>query len=93
MGYLGEPMPVRELQFEIVGETAVNFDNRLAAGADQMMVMVIRPVGHQLPAGGAVADVHPVYQAHFQERMNIPVHGREIAFVRQQGVDFAIRQR
>jgi len=90
---LGEPMTAGQLLFKGVGKTSLHFDDRLAAGAHQMMMMVVAGIGREFPTRGAVADVHPLDQTHFEQCVDVAINRGEIAIVCEQTVDFAVRQR
>ncbi len=92
MRHLREAVTASQLLLEGIRKAPLQFNDRLATGTHEVVMMVVTRIRHEFPARGAVADVHPLHQLHFEQGVDVAINRGEIAFVREQAVNFAVRQ-
>lgn len=74
-----EPVAGSDALLEVGGEAIFNFHDLGATGANEVVVMVVAAFGNQFEAGGAIAKIETLNQAHFLEEMHRAVNGGEVA--------------
>ena len=81
MGDFNKMMSRCQSLFKGTRKTIVDLDDGTATGADEVVMVMIRGVGHEFPAGSTVTEINSLDDSHLGQGVEISIDRREVAII------------